>query len=613
MTADSVDIRSFLKQTPPFDGLAAEELQLAVDKLQAVYVCHDNRKEIMQPDVHQLYLVRSGAYDLVDKDGQHLDRLEPGDLFGFPSLLTGRKITNQLQVIADGIIWQWPEPVFEQLRRKDQGFERYFVNAHGQRLLAEQGQKRGADWSEKRIAEVIERAPIQIHSHATIRQAAQRMSAERVSCLLVVDDQQLRGIVTDRDLRNRVVAAGLNVELAVAAVMTPAPQVVYGDQSLFDALTSMSQTNIHHLPVLDRNDVPLGVITNTDLMQQQRSEPVLLISALFKAADREALVAEAAKIPDYLRSFAGRVKDISMIGRLLNSLTDGMTRKLIRLYEQDHGSAPASYVWLAFGSQARGDQTLGSDQDNALLFADEISDGQRAWFADMAKYVNQGLADCGIRLCPGDIMAMNPTWQKNQIEWREQFIKWIRSPTPKAIMHSMIFFDSRPVAGNNALYRRHRDEIAKLAQQDMFLGNIARHIGELSVPLGLFNRFRTKSEGDFDYIDIKKQAIAILNDIVRLYALAAGLVEPSTPGRLEQLKGSRSLSSKDNQNLLEAWQFLTQLRMNAQMYRQEGSKIPSNSVDPEALSTLQRRQLKAAFKVIKDCQQGVAFKFGRNM
>ena len=133
------------------------------------------------------------------------------------------------------------------------------------------------------------------------------------------------------------------------------------------------------------------------------------------------------------------------------------------------------------------------------------------------------------------------------------------------------------------------------------------------MPLGLFNRFRTKSEGDFDYIDIKKQAIAILNDIVRLYALAAGLTVPSTPGRLEQLKGSSSLSDKDNQNLLEAWQFLTQLRMNAQMYRQEGSKIPANSVDPESLSTLQRRQLKAAFKVIKDCQQGVAFKFGRNM
>ncbi|EGN74691.1 Putative signal-transduction protein [Idiomarina sp. A28L] len=613
MASVSADTRDFLANTPPFDSLNAELLQYAAEQMQAMYVCQDNRQDIMQPDSHQLYLVRSGAYDLVDKENQHLDRLEPGDLFGFPSLLTGRKITNKLQVIADGIIWIWPEAAFNELRRQSQGFERYFVNAHGQRLLAEQGKTQGPDWSEKTIASVITRKPIQISSTASIQSAAKLMSAERVSCLLVVDDQQLRGILTDRDLRNRVVAVGVNFDVSVAAVMTPMPAIIYARDSLFDALTMMGQANIHHLPVLDDNEIPIGVLTNTDLMQQQRSEPVLLINALFKAPNREALVIEAAKIPDYLRSFASRVKDIGIVGRLLTSLTDGITRKLIRLYEQEHGSAPCTYVWLAFGSQARGDQTLGSDQDNALLLPDEITDGQRQWFAEMSVYVCEGLADCGIRLCPGNIMAMNPDLQKNRLEWREKFLKWIRSPTPKAIMHCMIFFDSRAVAGSHLLYRQHREEIAKLAKQDMFLANIARHIGELSVPLGLFNRFRTKSEGDFEYIDIKKQAVAILNDIVRLYSLAAGLTVPSTPARLEQLKSASSLSDKDNQNLLEAWQFLTGLRLTAQMYRNEESKIPSNSVDPESLSTMQRRQLKAAFKVIKDAQQGVSFKFGRNM
>ncbi|TRW50289.1 cyclic nucleotide-binding/CBS domain-containing protein [Aliidiomarina halalkaliphila] len=613
MTSDSQDIRSFLQQTPPFDGLEPDVLKLATDKMQAMYVCQANRDEIIRADRPMLYLVRSGASDLIDKDGQHIERLEPGDLFGYPSLLTGRPITNKLQVIADGIVWTWSADVFDELRRRSQSFERYFMTAHGQRLLAERsGRATGLDWTEKSLASIINRAPVAIGSDASIREAAITMSQERVSCLLVVDDDQLRGILTDRDLRNRVVAAGLSTEVAVAAVMTPMPAVVHARESLFDALTAMSQTNIHHLPVLDEHDRPAGVITATDLMQQQRSEPVLLINALFKAPDRESLVQEAKKIPDYLRSFASRVKDIGTIGRLLTSLTDGMTKKLIRLYEQEHGSAPCAYVWLAFGSQARGDQTLGSDQDNGLLLADSITDGQRQWFAGMATFVCEGLADCGIRLCPGDIMAMNPTWQKTALEWDDQFQKWIRSPTPKAIMHSMIFFDSRAVAGNTSLYRSHRERVAKLAQRDMFLGNIARHIGELSVPLGLFNRFRTKSEGEFEYIDIKKQAIAILNDIVRLYALAKGLTVPSTPERLAQLRGHSSLSDKDNTNLLEAWQFLTQLRLNIQMYRQHEA-IPANAIDPETLSMLQRRQLKAAFRVIKDAQHGVAFKFGRNM
>lgn len=612
MTSDSQDIRSFLQQTPPFDALDADTLKLAADKMQAMYLCQANRDEIIRPDRPMLFLVRSGASDLVDKDGQHIERLEPGDLFGYPSLLTGRAITNRLQVIADGIVWTWSAALFDEMRRRSQAFERYFMNAHGQRLLAEKGGQTGLDWTEKTLDSVLERTPVSIPSAASIREAAIKMSEHRVSCLLVVDDEQLRGILTDRDLRNRVVAAGLTTDIAVAAVMTPMPAVVYARESLFDALTAMSQTNIHHLPVLDDQERPVGVITATDLMHQQRSEPVLLINALFKARDKEALVQEAQKIPDYLRSFAGRVRDIGTIGRLLSSLTDGMTKKLIQLYEQKHGSAPCAYVWLAFGSQARGDQTLGSDQDNGLLFADEITDGQRQWFADMATYVCDGLADCGIRLCPGDIMAKNPVWQMTRLQWREQFQKWVRSPTPKNIMHSMIFFDSRAVAGNTTLYRRHREEVAKLAQHDMFLGNIARHIGELSVPLGLFNRFRTKSEGEFEYIDIKKQAIAILNDIVRLYSLSAGLTVPATPARLAQLRGKSPLNDKDNTNLLEAWQFLTQLRLNVQMDRRHDG-VPANAVDPEQLSTLQRRQLKAAFRVIKNAQQGVSFKFGRNM
>lgn len=612
MVNENQDIRSFLQQTPPFDALDADTLQRAADKMQAMYLCQANRDEIIRPDRPMLFLVRSGASDLVDKDGQHIERLEPGDLFGYPSLLTGRAITNRLNVIADGIVWTWSAELFDELRRRSQAFERYFMNAHGQRLFAEKGGQTGLDWTEKTLSSVLKRTPIAIASAASIRDAAIKMSEHRVSSLLVVDDEQLCGILTDRDLRNRVVAAGLPTDVAVAAVMTPMPTVVYARESLFDALTAMSQTNIHHLPVLDDQERPIGVITATDLMHQQRSEPVLLINALFKARDKAALVHEAQKIPDYLRSFAGRVRDIGTIGRLLSSLTDGMTKKLIQLYEQNHGSAPCAYVWLAFGSQARGDQTLGSDQDNGLLFADEITDGQRQWFADMATFVCDGLAECGIRLCPGDIMAKNPAWQMTRLQWREQFQKWVRSPTPKNIMHSMIFFDSRAVAGSTTLYRNHRAEVAKLAQNDMFLGNIARHIGELNVPLGLFNRFRTKSEGEFEYIDIKTQAVAILNDIARLYSLAAGLTVPSTPGRLAQLKGNSSFNDKDNQNLAEAWQFLTQLRLNVQMERLHDG-IPANAVDPEQLSTLQRRQLKAAFRVIKDAQQGVALKFARNM
>ncbi|RUO26409.1 hypothetical protein CWE09_06795 [Aliidiomarina minuta] len=613
MAIDLQDIADFLKQTPPFDSLDGGQLEYALDHAEAVYVSQQNQQQILREGHPALYLVRSGTFDLIDKRGKHLERLETGDLFGFPSLLTGRTISNKLDALADGILYSWDEATFNYLRRYSKSFERYFMQAQEQRLLTEQRSEGDApDWTERDIGQVIARELISIGSDTSIQQAAEKMSASKVSSLLVVDEGQLRGILTDRDLRNRVVAKGVSYDVSVAAVMTQMPEFVYARQSLFDALTIMNHANIHHLPVLDDNDTPVGMITTTDLMQQQRSEPVFLMNALFKAKDRQALIEEAQKVPDYLRTFAKRVKDIGMVGRLLASLTDGMTRKLIRLYEEEHGSAPTAYAWMAFGSQAREDQTLSSDQDNGLLLSDNINTTQREYFAGMAEFVCTGLAECGIRLCPGDVMAMNEKWRRTSLEWREQFLKWIKSPTPDAILHSMIFFDSRLIAGNTPLYRKHREGVAKIAQQDIFLGNIGRHIGELNVPLGLFNRLRTTSEEGGDYIDIKKQGVAIVNDIVRLYSLMEGLTMPATPARLLALRDSRLLSASDNQNLLEAWQFLTQLRLTHQL-RISGTTEPVNAVDPETLSTLERRQLKAAFRIIKDAQQGIAFKVGRGM
>lgn len=611
MALDLKDITEFLRHTPPFDTLDQAHFDYALDHVQAVYVNRHNAGDILREGHPTLYVVRSGTYDLTDKHGKHIERLETGDIFGFPALLSGRPITNQLDVLADGILYAWDAATFNYLRRYSNIFERYFMQAQEQRLLAEHRQDdSGPDWTERTIGSIISRDLIAIGSDTSIQDAAVRMSENTVSSLLVVDDGQLRGILTDRDIRNRVVAKGMDYSVAVSAVMTQLPQVVYARQSLFDAMTMMNQANIHHLPVLGDDERPVGMITTTDLMKQQRSEPVFLMNALFKAKDRDTLVREAQNIPHYLRTFATRVRDIGMVGRLLASLTDGMTRKLIKLYEQEYGAAPVAYAWMAFGSQAREDQTLSSDQDNGLLVADSIKPSQREYFLQMAEFVCDGLADCGIRLCPGDVMAKNPEWNKTALEWREQFNKWIKAPTPKAIMHCMIFFDSRMIAGNSQLYREHRERVAKLAQQDIFLGNVGRHIGELNVPLGLFNRLRTVSDKSGDRIDIKTHGVAIVNDMVRYYSLKAGLTVPATPARLQALRDTNELTTGMNQNLLEAWQFLTQLRLSHQLRLSGDSTEPVNAVDPERLSTLERRQLKAAFRIIKDAQQGIAFKTG---
>lgn len=619
MQPDFAEVKRFLLDCPPFDALTDEQRNGAIEQLKAAYVNEHNVDKFFNDFSPALYIVRSGAFDLLAPDGHLIERLESHDLFGYPSLLSGRSVVNRLTVVEDGIIFIVSQPTFDRLRRDSKVFEQYFIRAHSQRSLEEVARGKPnsrqpvtVDPLQTSIHEVLTRPLVQLPSTTSIRTAAQKMSDEKVSSILLVDDGALVGILTDRDLRNRVIAPGLSFDLHVNAVMTQAPATVSGRQTLMDALTTMTQNNIHHLPVLDENDQPIGMITNTDLMRQQRSEPVMLISALNKTLTREQLIAEAKQIPAYMQAFASRAANTTVVGRLLASLTDTMTRKLIEFYEREHGVAPASYAWLAFGSQGREDQTLSSDQDNGLLLADDLNDRQASWFEGLGAWVCSGLGDCGIPLCPGNIMASNPECRRSVAGWVERFTRWTESPTPKALMHCQIFFDSRMVVGNKRLYQRYRAEVAKLGQNEFFLGNLARLQRNVQVPLGLFNRFRgTESGKDSDLIDIKRYGIALINDIVRIYSLQAGLTEPRTLARLEQLLEGRLLNRRDNQSLAEAWQFLTQLRLQHQL-EVWGTDEPKNALDPDQLSTLVRRQLKTAFRIIDECQQGVAMKFGRS-
>jgi len=614
---------TLLREIPPFDVLSEFDFAFALEHMAAVYLSQESREEIVQSGSSLLYLVRSGTYDLVSQDNRRLERLEQGDLFGFPSLLSGRTVSNRIEVVVDGIVWTWTADTFHKLRQRSAEFERYFIDAHSRRLLREhyvtQPTETGLnepenDWTIKPISEVLQREVVCIQPTASIREAAQLMSQQHVSSVLVTNEHGLLGIVTDRDMRHRVVAKALSYDTAVTDIMTTTPKVISCDKSLFHALTLMGQWNIHHLPVLNANDQPIGVITVTDLMQQQRSEPVVLLRAIVKAANKNTLIAAAAQIPDYLQGFllslAGRVRDITILGHLLTSLTDAITQKLIVFYEQEYGPAPVPYTWLAFESQARQDQTPDSEQANGLLLADGVTTNERQWFAGLANYVCEGLAACGLPFSSVQVMANNPQWSKTKQEWQHQYQQWLESKHGEELLLSLYAADSRYIAVDQYLYRLHRRELAQLAQNKYYLSAVARYINTMAVPLGLFYRIRTSSDKQGQYLDIKLHGIAILNQIIRLYSLAEGLTVASITDRLNRLQESKLLTAEEIESLQQAWYFLTDLRLQTQ-FAQRHADMPTHTIDPAALTTMQRRQLKAAFRVIKEAKQGLLYKFGR--
>jgi len=464
------------------------------------------------------------------------------------------------------------------------------------------------DWTQQPVQDILQRDMIAIEQTQSIRAAAQLMADAGVSCLPVLADGRLSGVLTDRDLRSRVLAAGVDPQQPITQVMTPDPVTLQSSQPLFEAMALMSQHNVHHLPVVDEQGTPVGVVTASDVLRQQRNTPYLFSQSLHKAPDLDTLVRIAQELPQQIRAFAHNARDAATAGRLVAAVTDTLTQRLIELYMAEHEPPQVPWAWLAFGSQGRCDQTLYSDQDNGLLLDDHIAPSDRDWFAGLARWVCDGLAACGIPYCPGDIMASNPKWRLTQSEWERRFRDWVDAPTPEGVMHSMIFFDSRCVAGHQALYNRHRQQIAQLGQQSQFLAQIGGIVVRIPVPLGLFDRFRTQRKDGTESIDIKKLGIAVANDLVRLQALQAGLTEAPTLARLQALSGRRGQAQEDLDNLAEAWRVLTDIRLRWQLSDMARVSAP-NHIQPDRLSTSERRQLKAAFRILKRSQDAVALRY----
>ena len=314
--------------------------------------------------------------------------------------------------------------------------------------------------------------------------------------------------------------------------MTESPSHVGHKRTMFDALCMMTEHGIHHLPVVNSDTkAPVGMLTASDMIRHQRGNILFLIDELAKADSLYELTRLAWQMPHYFAKHAKRLGDFDVAGKVLSQATDIMTRKLITFYQQQNGPSPIGFCWLVYGSQAREDQTMGSDQDNALLLATDPTEQQAAYLEAMASYVCSGLGKCGIRLCSGNIMASNPELRLSLDSAVTEAQRWAAQPTNEAIMHFNIFLDVRPVAGDTSLFSRLQSARAPILKQPLFLAALARHTNDIEVPLSMFQKFvYEKHQHRNDLIDIKVNGVAILNNIVRIYALANEVNLPSTLG-----------------------------------------------------------------------------------
>lgn len=616
MSNPLADVENFLAETPPFDLLSQALRHQAAASIEAVYRRKDS--VLLEIGAHNetLYLLRRGAVEAHDKNGNLVGRYGEGEGFGVQSLLTGRAVRFRVTLIEDGLVWMMPQAAFDQLRNKSTEFDNFYIRSLEERLIAALRPQAESNQTQTLfmtpMGELAKREPVTVTPDTSIAEAAHKMSKHGISSLLVNEGDVLRGIVTDRDLRNRVLAVGRDPAEPVTAIMTAEPLTLDASSPVLAGILAMAGRGIHHLP-LTRGDRVVGMVTTRDLMSLQTHHPLYLAAQLQKQESVEALVEVCQRVPKLFELMLASGIRAEEVPKVMTMITDTVTRRLIKLAQDKLGPPPAPFAWLAFGSQAREEQSLKTDQDNGLVYADDAPPGADAYFKALAGFVCDGLDACGYVYCPGKIMATNDKWRQPLRGWLKHFSDWASVPDPQAVLQVSIFFDLRAVCGDRSLAARISRALGECGSgtgKAVFLAALARQAAGYDVPLGFFRRFVLEGKGAHkETLEIKAAGLMPLTDLVRVRALQGGVTVPGTQDRLARLVETGKMGRREADRLAGAHRLLAGLRVRLHAQQARKGEEPHNYLDVRAITHADRAAMKDAFLVIREAQKGLALDF----
>jgi CBS domain-containing protein len=470
----------------------------------------------------------------------------------------------------------------------------------------------------------VRREPVVCAPDTPIADAARRMTETGVGSMPVVDEQNRPiGIVTDSDLRRTVVAMARPVTDPVSSIMSRPVVTLRDNDPALEALRLMSDRGVKHLVVVDMAERIRGVISSGDLLLAQGNTPAAVLRGFETAADLEELAAARRQLMRLLEELVRVGVEPEKATRVITALNDRASRRALVWAEAaatmeakeqaGEAFAPPPFCWLALGSEGREEQTLATDQDNALIHAAPRDDAAaQRWVERFCALATDSLERLGFPRCPGKVMASNPYWRRSLEGWRSQVGRWVDVPDEQAMLESTIFLDFRPLYGDAGLARTLRDTVrAEMPRNDIFLAHLTRAALRNRPPLGLIRTFVVERSGEHrDTFDLKERGMAPLVDCARVLALSAGIDATNTFDRLAAAAGTRPLSRELAEDAREAYAFLMLVRIQHHLALQAEGKPPDNHLNPDALSSLQRRTLKVAFQVVQAVQSALTERFG---
>ena len=624
MEAEQLEVLNFISQYPPFDELPEDQLKKIALNAEVAYFRQGTEILNFGDTIRDLYMVRSGAVEIYRRKGELYNKIDAGGLFGQMGLLMNNRVRMPAKAIEDTLVYCIPEDIFNRLCNEFENFADYMELEDSARLRsAVSSHSESNDFTTAKARKILARDPVTLEATASIQEAAILMAEENVTSLLIVrpveeltedDEEQLLGILTDRDLCIRVLAQGIDTNIPVSEVMSFDVVSLDYNAYVFEAMLTMLRYNVHHLPIL-KDKKPIGIIGMTDIVRYESQNSLLLVSSIFQQSSVEELKQVSEQVKDCFVRMVNEDANAHMIGRAMSVIGSSFKQRLAELAEQEFGPAPIPYCLVAMGSMARDEQLIVTDQDNALILDNSYNvEMHGEYFEKFAKFVCDGLAACGYAYCTGGIMATNPEWRKTRVEWEECFGHWIDDPTPERLLNSNIFFDLLGIHGRVKWAEQLSSFIVRRAKRNnRFLASMAYNAIRRTPPLGFFKDFVMEKDGRHrNSINLKRRGTAPLADLIRVHSLAIGSRSQNSFDRLDDINDAGILPKGRGMDLRDAMELIYMVRIRHQALDIENGDEPDNNIEPESMSEFERRNLKAAFQILSNAQNFIKFRYQRS-
>jgi CBS domain-containing protein len=629
---------SFLKTVVPFNVLPQNVLEHTASLLGEVRYTKD--ATIYHQETTRLKgvdIIAAGEYETFFYDSSHNKRLveifKPGDCFGgISELLNGRKSLTTVIVKKDTVVYTLPRKAFNILCLEHEAFYQHFTDSFGKRMLNEEfahfyknptNFEKSFISSEQlyslRIESIEYREIIWCRADTPVYQAAIVMGQQKISCLFVKDEQsKIIGFVTDITIRDNVVAKQASFESPVSSIMDSPVASINVHAFVYEAVLNMFRTKKRYL-LVEKNGEYIGFISRNKLMSEQGQSPLVFIQSVKQALSIDELKRKWEAVPRLVTQLLERGVHAAIVNQVITTVSDTIAIKVIETVTKQMGPAPAKFVYMVLGSEGRKEQTLKTDQDNAIIYEDKANEHReevREYFLEFATMVSGHLNTIGFSYCTGGYMAQNPKWTHSLSHWKNNYLGWMNESLPETVMQIATFFDCRYLYGDENIMNELEAFLDEQLQNpmDRLFHFMAKNALQYEPPLTpFFKSIRTFKVDKKEVFDIKKAMTPIV-DLVRVYALKNRIFEPNTGERLKALKDKQVFTESEVTELLQSYYYLMGLRLKTQSQHIIHDHLPpDNYIMPQHLSKIDQLTLKEIFKTIENFQLRIRMQFTGNL